>query len=320
MKHLLYLLFCLCLFIKVQSQEKVFNQLLNEDFLNSIIRYDSSTFISKCELTNIEYLEYLYYCSKDSTEEFYNSQCIPEDVSEYFSTCHNTLLIEDPISYDINQPGLRDFPVVGVSYEQIINYCTWKQNKFYNEIQSSKKRKIKRINSNYDIKFKVRPFKMTEWPFISESAIIDSAFIEKLDHKDFTFFKDILPYNYRTKELFKRYKLDSNHYYLIVNLGVNDQVIMFDKKHQLHLIEYKKHRCYLLPNHNFDGIPTKNGFYGVTGNVSELSQEKGIAFGANFNNSLEEANSSRSPTIPYQTYQPWLGARITFEIEIIKKQ
>ena len=83
-----------------------------------------SVFIDETEIANVHYLEYLHYVEKDSSRSFYLSQLpdttcwlkefAPEDsVSEY--------------SWDyLRSPVYRYFPLVGVSYEQAMNYCKWR--------------------------------------------------------------------------------------------------------------------------------------------------------------------------------------------------
>jgi formylglycine-generating enzyme len=80
--------------------------------------------MDEAEVANIHWLEYLFYIKKDSSEEFYRS-ALPDT-----TVWARQLSFNDPyVDHYLRYPGFRYFPVVGVSWEQANDYCTWRTQK-----------------------------------------------------------------------------------------------------------------------------------------------------------------------------------------------
>ena len=81
----------------------------------------ASFYMDEAEVANIHWLEYLFYIKKDSSEEFYKS-ALPDT-----TVWARQLSFNDPyVDHYLRYPGFRYFPVVGVSWEQANDYCTWR--------------------------------------------------------------------------------------------------------------------------------------------------------------------------------------------------
>ena len=81
----------------------------------------ASFYMDEVEVANIHWLEYLHYARKDSSEEFYKS-ALPDT-----TVWARDLSFNDPyVTYYLRYPGFRYFPVVGVSWLQADDYCTWR--------------------------------------------------------------------------------------------------------------------------------------------------------------------------------------------------
>lgn len=81
----------------------------------------ASFFMDEAEVANIHWLEYMFYVRKDSSEEVYQST-LPDTTVWY-----KALSFNDPyVTYYLRYPGFRFFPVVGVSWLQANDYCTWR--------------------------------------------------------------------------------------------------------------------------------------------------------------------------------------------------
>lgn len=81
----------------------------------------ASFYMDEAEVANIHWLEYLYFIKKDSSEEFYRSS-LPDT-----TVWARQLSFNDPyVDHYLRYPGFRFFPVVGVSWEQANDYCTWR--------------------------------------------------------------------------------------------------------------------------------------------------------------------------------------------------
>lgn len=92
---------------------------------NGILLYDS-VFIDKTEITNLHWLEYLHCIKKDSSYAFYNSQII--DSTYHYSGSFNK-------DY-LHHPEFRNYPLIGVSYEQAKEYCKWRSDIVNTELKN----------------------------------------------------------------------------------------------------------------------------------------------------------------------------------------
>ncbi|WP_353722779.1 SUMF1/EgtB/PvdO family nonheme iron enzyme [Dyadobacter sp. 676] len=80
-----------------------------------------SFYMDQTEVANVHYLEYLNAVQKDSSEEFY-SKALPDT-----NVWYNELSFNDSyVTMYLRHPGFRLYPVVGVSWVQANDYCTWR--------------------------------------------------------------------------------------------------------------------------------------------------------------------------------------------------
>ncbi|MFB9863017.1 gliding motility lipoprotein GldJ [Rufibacter immobilis] len=81
----------------------------------------ASFYMDEAEVANIHWLEYLHYIRKDSSEEIY-AKALPDT-----TVWERELSFNDPyVNYYLRYPGFRYYPVVGVSWLQAQDYCTWR--------------------------------------------------------------------------------------------------------------------------------------------------------------------------------------------------
>jgi formylglycine-generating enzyme len=106
-------------FVMGSSEEDIMNSRDNLERTISI----QSFFMDETEIANIHWLEYLYYVQRDSSEEFYQS-ALPDTTVWASELAFNDSYVDHYLRY----PGFRYFPVVGVSWSQAVDYCTWRTN------------------------------------------------------------------------------------------------------------------------------------------------------------------------------------------------
>lgn len=99
---------------------------IQEDFLfenDQIERTVSvkSFYMDETEVANIHWHEYLFYIHRDSSEEIYRA-AIPDTTCWSRALSFNDAYVEHYFSY----PGFRFYPVVGVSWKQVIGFCAWR--------------------------------------------------------------------------------------------------------------------------------------------------------------------------------------------------
>jgi gliding motility-associated lipoprotein GldJ len=80
-----------------------------------------SFYMDETEIANIHWLEYLHHVQKDSSEEFLQS-ALPDTTVWASELAFNDSYVDHYLRY----PGFRFFPVVGVSWVQANDYCTWR--------------------------------------------------------------------------------------------------------------------------------------------------------------------------------------------------
>ncbi len=93
----------------------------------------NSFYIDENEVTNVDYLEYLYWIARVFDLDYY-----PEI---YTSALPDTLVWRDELSYNetmvenyLRYPAYRYYPVVGVSWIQAMKYCAWRTDRVNEQI------------------------------------------------------------------------------------------------------------------------------------------------------------------------------------------
>ena len=80
-----------------------------------------SFYLDQTEIANIHWLEYLHYIERDSSEAFFQS-ALPDTTVWEKELAYNTPYVSNYLRY----PGFRYYPVVGVSWDQAVDYCRWR--------------------------------------------------------------------------------------------------------------------------------------------------------------------------------------------------
>ena len=80
-----------------------------------------SFYLDQTEIANIHWLEYLHHIQRDSSETFYLS-ALPDTTVWEKELDFNTPYVSNYLRY----PGFRYYPVVGVSWNQAMDYCRWR--------------------------------------------------------------------------------------------------------------------------------------------------------------------------------------------------
>ena len=81
----------------------------------------ASFYMDETEIANIHWLEYMFYVQQDSSEERYLST-LPDT-----TVWARALAYNDPyVSHYLRYPGFRYYPVVGISWKQAVDYCSWR--------------------------------------------------------------------------------------------------------------------------------------------------------------------------------------------------
>ncbi len=91
----------------------------------------ASFYMDETEVSNQDWLDYLHWISIT----------FPEDRELYYNATPDTLVWRRPLSYNepyvdnyLRHPAFQDYPVVGVTWEQAQEYCTWRTDRMNENI------------------------------------------------------------------------------------------------------------------------------------------------------------------------------------------
>lgn len=214
------------------------------------IKVEENLFLDITEISNASWMEYRNWLLKKFGE---NSQ-------EYLSSALDTNVWRDKLRYNEpyvkyyhSHPAYKEYPAVGMSYEQAVAFCKWRSDRV-NELYFVKENKLKlHPDSNYVFPEKVKyrlPTK-AEW---EKYAVVGMDIKTLLKAKK----QNHELYNYLREEALK---------------------------------ETTKSMDVTAPVKSY--YPDKNGIYNILGNVAEMVQEKGIAKGGSYIHKIEEINPQK---------------------------
>jgi formylglycine-generating enzyme len=88
----------------------------------------NSFYMDETEITNLNWKEYVHFVKKDSTQQFYETT-LPNDEVWFSEFSFNDVYAENYYS----NPAFNNFPVVGISWEQVADFSTWRT-EFVNDL------------------------------------------------------------------------------------------------------------------------------------------------------------------------------------------
>ncbi|WP_461489681.1 formylglycine-generating enzyme family protein [Pontibacter sp. HJ8] len=261
------------------------------------IRLQENLYMDETELTNVHWLEYLYHLQKDSSAARYTA-ALPDtsvweemDVTGYMKKNY------------LRSPEFRFYPVVGISYEQMQNYCIWRSAAASAAFNANPKNKKKYKLQAYEVVFRYRLPTAAEWELAAAQgkrgkwqnktkatgavaySIIDSLGNNRPDKQ-----KDLSLYLAQHPDTAVNClkKFDEGFYY--------GQL----RPERVHPSAEKK------PEGG-------NGHYPhLLGNVAEMTLQKGVAKGGSWAHRLEQVSVTKVNA--YVAPAAWLGARCIGEV------
>lgn len=276
--------------------------------------------MDEAEVTNLHWLEYLHFLRQDSTEKQY--QAAKPDTAVW-----NQLSASDPyVAYYLRYPGFRYFPVVGITYAQVLNYCRWRTAKVYENTHSAEYLRKHPKLKDYDYRIEYRLPTVREWELAAGGSSLaeypygtvppaptskvyrqqlvrqSAEVIVCLRDNDFQGNEPVLkmPFNVREhfyvgsfRQAFNCTALNK----LAKNAGLNGGQLITD--------------------YAYSHPPNSRGYYNMIGNVAELTSTPGIAKGGSFWQSIN--SFTLQTNLPYSQPQMWLGFRCAATVFISPK-
>jgi formylglycine-generating enzyme required for sulfatase activity len=236
------------------------------------VRVNDTLFIDSREVNNIGWRSYVSYLLR-----------VKKDTQAYENALPDTLVwstseFYDPMSeYYYAHPRFNNYPAVGVSYEQAINFCSWRTY-MVNQGIYFRKNKIKdplsHLLDTFPQLYIYRLPSKEEWEAVAATGIDSST------------------------RLFKKFNRRSS--------------ISYNTKEQVDAIWKKRDDNRPLTS---DALVTtvesyyisKAGTYNMIGNVAEMISEKGIAKGGSFDHPLDSCRVAVDQH--YSKPEKWLGFR-----------
>jgi hypothetical protein len=126
MRIIVILIGLACFSLSLQLKKKATWKVANE--APGIVFIEENWGIDQTECTNFNWLEFLFWTSEIYGKNSPEYKAILPDTAAWNSLGH---LYEDYDSHYLRHPAYRNFPVVGVSYQQMQAYCQWRSDRVF---------------------------------------------------------------------------------------------------------------------------------------------------------------------------------------------
>jgi len=279
----------------------VFLQLTTKPICNSenYVALNDTTLLCKYELTNGEYKEYLDYLKVNSSLAEYASQYPDSGSLQYLLDANSNYYGAPYYTGYLNHPAYNDYPIIGITFEQVLKYCGW----------LTKKNDKCRFANGYRVFYRLPTLK--EW-----KTAYGSGKMKTLQSTSSGFERIWV-----TPKILDSLKINSKSEKVI---GTYYNIWNFKKliyKDSIYTYFESAARNYSgplpqpLPVTN--SIVNEKGFFHMDDNVSEIVSDDSLAMGANFLSQLKDFNGNIS--VSYGQAEPWLGVRLIMEIRKINE-
>ncbi|MBN8693552.1 MAG: SUMF1/EgtB/PvdO family nonheme iron enzyme [Bacteroidetes bacterium] len=231
------------------------------------VKICDTLFVDETEISNFSWVQYeLWIARKYGVNSTEHKAVLPDTLvwREKYATN------EPYVKYYYRHPAYRDYPVVGISYEQALAFCKWRTERVKEFMIISKKYQ--------DINFEYRLPSKSEWEFLSNNGSYSDGY--SVFSRGGRNEKGLVTFNHRWAK-------DSAEW---VSSGGDKSRVGMEV---------------LAPVYSY--WPNYFKLYNMIGNASEMVLEKGISKGGSWRNLLEECRVGKD--IPYEKPTAWLGFR-----------
>lgn len=246
-----------------------FNKMINP---TGTVKINDQLYMDETEITNFNWQEYVMWLAKKHGEtavEYKNA--LPDTLVWRNKESQN----EPYVQYYYSHPAYKEFPVIGISYEQAVQYCKWRTERVKELFKTKQLTDKKNV---YPSNFEYRLPTKEEWEAAAK-----------------------IGYSEKTKKL-----LETKHKgQLLANLRrkLEDNVVVAGNPTQ--------NADVTAPVKSY--WPNAAGCYNLIGNVAEMINQQGLAKGGSWINNPNEIAIEKE--ITYTKPAAWLGFRCVAEIK-----
>ena len=173
-KSLFFVMGLLCLIFSPLQAQKPIEKVLKSIKPPNCIPLEANIFMDRAEISNLHWLEYLAYLEKNQPEQYEAN--LPDTTCWANELAYNDSYVANYLRY----PGFHHFPVVGVSYQQVLDYCKWRSKVVTKNFTQHKKNKYK----DYDIEFIFKLPSIEQWEKAAQGNINDLYGFKELKPKE----------------------------------------------------------------------------------------------------------------------------------------
>lgn len=246
-----------------------FNKMINP---TGTVKINDQLYMDETEITNFNWQEYVMWLAKKHGEtavEYKNA--LPDTLVWRNKESQN----EPYVQYYYSHPAYKEFPVIGISYEQAVQYCKWRTERVKELFKTKQLTDKKNV---YPSNFEYRLPTKEEWEAAAK-----------------------IGYSEKTKKL-----LETKHKgQLLANLRrkLEDNVVVAGNPTQ--------NADVTAPVKSY--WPNAAGCFNLIGNVAEMINQQGLAKGGSWKSNPNEIDIERD--ITYTKPTAWLGFRCVAEIK-----
>lgn len=246
-----------------------FNKIINPI---GTVKIKDQLYIDETEVTNFNWQEYvMWLANKHGKSSVEYKKALPDTL-----VWRNKESLNEPyVQYYYSHPAYRDYPVVGISYEQAVNFCKWRTERVKELFKTKQLTDKKNV---YPTNFEYRLPTKEEW-----EAAAEIGYSEKIKKQLETKHKGQLLANLRRKL--------ENNVFVTGNPTQNADITAPVKSYW----------------------PNAAGCYNLIGNVAEMINQQGLAKGGSWINNPDEVAIEKE--ITYTKLTSWLGFRCVAEIK-----
>lgn len=227
---------------------------------------------SKSEVSNIEYKDFLMGLIEEGRADL-----VPQYAPDMSVWTKEVSFVNPYTEYYFSHPAFNNYPVVGISHEAAMEYCAWMTRKCQGHVGYTHKRPAEQ-------KFTFRLPTEDEWRAVARGEAKNDAWIAG---------GYAYPRDHKGRFLF-------NH-----RLGDGDYAGVADGNP-------KDYEGYMITAPVVSFPETSNGLYNISGNVSEMLSEAGIAKGGSWIHLAEECQIESVQE--YDSPKNWLGFRFVLAV------